>query len=171
MEERRRTRSQAAPTPAENNELIQWDSIQDLVRIEREQAEVRRLARQRNMANNTMKNRTENSEILQEQHNNELDYEQRTEHTSTSGEIPPKEQQLEYIRSQTGEISPKEQGLEDIGVRPGKILPKQQQKGQPDLSPPKTGEIPQQKVHQLHADEPTKTGESVVINPNGEDDQ
>ena len=116
MEERRTTRSQGPPTPVKNNELIQWDPIQDPVRIERERAEARRLARQTNIANNTMKNRTENDEISQEQHSNELDYEQRTAHTRTMGEIPPKEQQLENIGSQSGEISPKEQGLEDIGV-------------------------------------------------------
>ena len=48
MEERRRTRSQGPPSLTENNELIQWDSLQDPVRIEREQAEARRLARQTN---------------------------------------------------------------------------------------------------------------------------
>ena len=123
------------------------------------------------MANNTMENRAENSKIPQEQYNNELDYEQRIEHTSTSGEIPPKEQWLENTGSQLGEISPEEQGLEDIEVRPGEIPPKQQQKGKPDLSPQRAGEIPQQRVHQLHAGKPTTTGEGVMINPNGEDGQ
>ena len=116
MEERRRTRSQGPPNPAENNELIQWDSIQDPVRIEREQAEARRVARQTNMANNITENRAESGEIPQGQHNNELDYEQRTGHMSTLGEILPKEQRLENIGSQLGEIPPKEQGLEDIEV-------------------------------------------------------
>ena len=46
MEERRRTRSQGPPSLSENNELIQWDSLQDPVRIEREQTEAHRLARQ-----------------------------------------------------------------------------------------------------------------------------
>ena len=92
MEERRRTRSQGPPTAAENNELIQWDPVQDPVRIERERAEARRLARQINIANITMKNRTENDEISQQQHNNELDYEQKTAHTPTMGEISPKKQ-------------------------------------------------------------------------------
>ena len=163
MEERRRTRSQGPPTPAENNELIQWDPVQDTVRIERERAEACRLARQINIANNTIKNRTENDEISQQQHNNELDYEQRTAHTPTTGEISPKEQRLENIGSQSG--------LEDIGVRPGKIPPKQQQNGQIDFSLPKTGKIPQQKVHQLPADEPMTTGEGEIINLNREDAQ
>ena len=113
-----------------------------------------------------MKNRTENDEISQQQHNNELDYEQRTAHTPTTGEISPKEQRLENIGSQPGEISPKESGLEDIGVRPGEIPPKQQQNGQLDFSSPKTGETPQQKVHQLPADEPMTTGEGEIINLN-----
>ena len=85
MEERRRTRSQGPPTPAENNELIQWDPVQDTVRIERERAEACRLARQINIANNTIKNRTENDEISQEQRSNEVDYEQRAAHTPTTG--------------------------------------------------------------------------------------
>ena len=42
MEDRRRTRSQGLP---EGEQLIQWDSLQDPVRIEREQAEARRQAR------------------------------------------------------------------------------------------------------------------------------
>ena len=64
MEERRRTRSQGPPSLAENNELIQWDSLQDPVRIEREQAEAHRLARQINMITSTAENRVESSEIL-----------------------------------------------------------------------------------------------------------
>ena len=166
MEERRRTRSQGPPTPAENNEFIRWDPIQDTVRIERERTETCRLARQTNIVNNTMENRTENYEILQEQHSNELDCEQRTAHTPTTGEIPPKEQPLENTGSQTGEIppkeqrlgnigsqpgeiSPEEQGLEDMGVRLGEISPKQQN-GYLNFPSPKIGEIPQQKVHQLN---------------------
>ena len=171
MEERRRTRSQEPPTPAENNELIQWDPIQDPVRTERERTEARRLARQISIANNTTKNRTENDEISQQQHNNELDYEQITTHTPTTGEILPKEQRLENIGSQTGKISPKEPGLDDIGVRPGQIPPKQQQNGQLDFSSPKTGEIPQQKVLQLPTEEHITTGESEMINPRGGDAQ
>ena len=123
---KKRTRSQGPPTPAENNELIQWDPIQDTVRIEREQTETRRSARQTNIVNNTMENRTENNEISQEQHSNELDCEQKTPHTPTTSEIPPKEQPLENTGSQAGEISPEEQGLEGMGVQLGEIPPKQQ---------------------------------------------
>ena len=59
MEERRRTRSQGQPSLSENNELIQWDSLQDPVRIEREHAEARRLARQADTATNVDKNTEE----------------------------------------------------------------------------------------------------------------
>ena len=52
MKERRRTRSQGPPSLSESNELIQWDSLQDQVRIEREHVEARRLARQADTATN-----------------------------------------------------------------------------------------------------------------------
>ena len=100
MQGRRRTRSQGPPTPAENNELIQWDPIQDTVRIERGRTETHRLARHTNTASNTMENRTENNEISQEQYSNELEGEQRTARTPTTSEIPPKEQPLENTGSQ-----------------------------------------------------------------------
>ena len=89
MEERRRTRSQGPPSLSENNELIQWNSLPDPVRIEREHTEARRLARQADTTTNVDKNTVENSEILQtvtEPH-------QDTEHTSKSGEILSKEQE------------------------------------------------------------------------------
>ena len=106
MEEQRRTRSQGPPSLSENNELIQWDSLQDPVRIEREHAEACRLARQANTATNVDKNMIENSEIskiVPKPH-------QGTEHTPKSGEISPKEQELEgqsCITSKSGEILPK----------------------------------------------------------------
>ena len=65
MEERRRTRSQGPPSLSENNELIQWDSLQDPARIEREHAEAHRLARQANTTTNVDKNTVESSEISQ----------------------------------------------------------------------------------------------------------
>ena len=111
MEGRRRTRSQGPPTPAENNELIQWDPIQDTVRMERGRTETHRLARQTNIASNTIENRTENNEISQDQYSNELEGEQRTARTPTTSEIPPKEQPLENTGSQTGEIPPNERDL------------------------------------------------------------
>ena len=173
MEERRRTRSQGPPTPAENNELIQWDPVQNTVRIERGRTETGRLTRQTNIVNNAMENRTENNEISQEQHSNELDREQRAAYTPTTSEIPPKEQPLENtgsqageippteqrsgnIGSQPGEISPEEQRLEDTGVQSGEI-PRKHQNDHLNSTSPRLGEIPQQKVHQLNANGPTIT--------------
>ena len=60
MEDCRRTRSLP-----EGTELIQWDSLQDPVRIEREHAEVRRLARETNTVINVNERAVENSEISQ----------------------------------------------------------------------------------------------------------
>ena len=48
MEDHGRTRSQGPPSTSEENELIQWGSLQDPVRIKREHAEARRLAREAN---------------------------------------------------------------------------------------------------------------------------
>ena len=73
-----------------NNELIQWDSLQDPVRIEREQAEICRLARQPSTVINTAENKVESSKILQKQPNKEPEPQQNTEHTPTLGEILPK---------------------------------------------------------------------------------
>ena len=109
MEERRRTRSQGPPSLMENNELIQWDSLQDPVRIEREQAEAHRLARQTSTATSTAENKVENSEISQKQSNKESESQQNTEHMPTLGEILPKEQELESIALQLCKISPKQQ--------------------------------------------------------------
>ena len=62
MEDRRRTRSQGLP---EGEQLIQWDSLQDPVRIEREQAEARRQARGASAVIDTNSRTIENSEIPQ----------------------------------------------------------------------------------------------------------
>ena len=129
---------------------MQWDSLQDPVRIEREQAETRRLARQANTATNTVKNRVESSEISQEQ----LENDQSTEHMPTPGKI-----------------SPKEQDLGNIALQLGKISPKQQQKKLLEAPPPIIGKIPQQKMHQSTSEEATTTGEGMIVNLNGEDDQ
>ena len=145
------------------------------------------MARQTNIVNNTMENRTENNEISQEQHSNELDCKQRTAHTPTTskippkeqpledtesqtGEIPPKEQRLGNIGSQPGEISPQEQGLENTGVQLGKIPPKQQN-GHINFPSPRIDKIPQQKIHQLNAKEPITTRKDERTYPNGEVDQ
>ena len=60
MEDRRRTRSQGLP---EGEQLIQWDSLQDPVRIEREQAEACRQARGTSAVININRRVIENSEI------------------------------------------------------------------------------------------------------------
>ena len=175
MEGRRRTRSKGLPTPAENNELIQWDPIQDTVRMERGQTETHRLARQTNIASNTMENRTEDNEISQDQYGNELEGEQRTARTHTTSEIPPKEQPLENTGSPTGEIPPNEQRLGNNGSQPGEIspekqewadtgvqsgeIPPKQQKGYQNLPSPRISEIPQQKEQLLNANEPMATEE------------
>ena len=62
MEDRRRTRSQGL---SEGAQLIQWDSLQDPVRIEREQAEARRRTREANTVININERAVENNEISQ----------------------------------------------------------------------------------------------------------
>ena len=62
MEDHRRTRSQGLP---EGEQLIQWDSLQDPVRIEREQAEACRQAMEVSTVININKRAVENSEIRQ----------------------------------------------------------------------------------------------------------
>ena len=65
MEDRRRTRSQGPPSMSEENELIQWGSLQDPVRIEREHTEACRLAREANTVNNLSQKLVETSKISQ----------------------------------------------------------------------------------------------------------
>ena len=183
MEGRRRTRSQGPPTPAENNELIQWDSIQDTVRMERGRTETHRLERQTNIASNTMENRTENNKISQDQYGNELEGEQRTARTPTTSEIPP----LENTGSQTGEIPPNEQRIGNNGSQPGEILPEKQEwadtgvqsgeippkqrNGYQNLPSPRISEIPRQKEQLLNANEPMATEEGGRTSSSGEVDQ
>ena len=62
MEDRRRTRSQGLQ---EGEQLMQWDLLQDPVRIEREQAEARRQAREASTVININRRAVENSEIRQ----------------------------------------------------------------------------------------------------------
>ena len=152
MEERRRTRSQGPPSLPENHELIQWNSLQDPVTIEREQAEAHRLARQTNTATSTAENKVESNEISQKQSNKQSEARQNTDHVPTLGEISPKEQESENIVLQMGEISSK-----------------QQRKKAPRPSSPKLGEIPQQKAQQLVNS--NITGEGLIVNINEEDRQ
>ena len=124
MEDHRRTRSQGLP---EGEHLIQWDSLQDPVRIEREQAEARRQARETSTVININRTATENSEIPQLTEGqprltneapqsgkispNQQEQEGRTNVMPKSGEISPKrreENNPHYVRENRGEIPPKE---------------------------------------------------------------
>ena len=60
MDDRRRTRSQGLP---EREQLVRWDSLQDPVRIEREQAEARIQAREASTVIYVDRTTMENSEI------------------------------------------------------------------------------------------------------------
>ena len=124
MEDRRRTRSQGLP---EGEQLIQWDSLQDPVRIEREQAEARRQAKETRAVSNINRRMIENSEIPQvtEGHSgviaeapqsgeispNYHSQEDRTDTTPKSGEISPErtgEHSPQYVTENMSEVSQKE---------------------------------------------------------------
>ena len=149
--EERRTRSQGPPSLSENNELIQWDALQDPVRIEREHAEACRLARQADTANNVDKNTAGDNEISQtvtEPH-------QSTKHMPKSGEILPKVQESEGQARSTlisGEISPKQQ--EEMNPRP---------------TMPGLGEIPQKNTQQVA--DLVGIEEGTIVNLNWENTQ
>ena len=119
MEDCRRTRSQGRSSLSEENELIQWCSLQDPVRIKREHAEARRRAREANTVINVNERPIENSKISQ----------------MTEG-------QPRYTAEapQLGEISPKQQGQEgntNITPRSGKIPPRQTDEANPLMLKPK----------------------------------
>ena len=102
MEDRRRTRSQGLP---EGEQLIQWDSLQDPVRIEREQAEARRQAREVSTVININRRAVENSEIPQVTEGQPRFIAE----VPQLGEIPPNHQGQEGRTNTTpksGEISP-----------------------------------------------------------------
>ena len=124
MEDRRRTRSQGL---SEGAQLIQWDSLQDPVRIEREQAEARRRVREANTVTNINERAVENSEIsqltegqprltdkaprLDEISPNQQGQGGQTDVTPKSGEISPKrreENNPQHVTENRGEIPPKE---------------------------------------------------------------
>ena len=124
MDDRRRTRSQGL---SEGVQLIQWDSLQDPVRIIREQAEARGRAREVNTVINIKERATENSEISQVTEGqprfiaeapqlgkilpNQQGQEGHTSITPKSGEISPKrtdEDNQQYVTENTSEIPPKE---------------------------------------------------------------
>ena len=89
MEDRRRSRSQGPPSLPEGTELIQGDSLQDPVRIERENAEACRLARETNTVINVNERKAENSEISQVT-NTQPRY---TAEAPRLGKISPKQQE------------------------------------------------------------------------------
>ena len=102
MEDHRITRNQGLP---EGEQLIQWNLLQDPVRIEREQAEAHRQARRVSTVININGTAIENSEILQ-----------------------GTEEQPRFIAEapQLGEISPSHQGQEgcmNTTPKSGEILP------------------------------------------------
>ena len=151
MEERRRTRTQGPFSLSANNELIQWDSLQDPVRIEREHTEACRLARQADTATSIDKNMVENSEtsqIVTEPH-------QDTEHMPKLGKISPKEQELE--------------GQARITPILGEISPKQQETTNPRPTTPSFGEISQKKTQQIA--DLVGIEEGTIVNLNGENTQ
>ena len=88
MEDHRRTRSQGLP---EGAQLIQWDSLQDPVRIEREQTEACRRVREENTVIKMNERVVENNEISQ---------------------VTEGKRRVTDEAPQLGEISPKQQGQE-----------------------------------------------------------
>ena len=110
MEDRRRTRSQGL---LEGVQLIQWDSLQDPVRIEREQAEAHRRAREANTVTNINEGAVENSEISQ---------------------LTEEQPRLTVGMPQLGEILPNQQGQEgqtNVTPESGEITPKKKRRKQP----------------------------------------
>ena len=124
MKDHRRTRSQGLP---EGEQLIRWDSLQDPVRIEREQAEAHRQAREVNTVININGRAVENSEIPQVTEGqprfiteapqlgeilpNHQGHEGRVNTTHKSGEILPErtsENSPQYVTENMSEISQKE---------------------------------------------------------------
>ena len=85
MEQRRRTRSQGPPSLPDSNELIQWDSIPDPVRIERGQVETCRLTTQAKSPTSASRIMIKSSEISQER----VSPRQSVENCPREGEILP----------------------------------------------------------------------------------
>ena len=123
MEDRRRTRSQGPPSLPEGTELIQWNSLQDPVRIERENAEACRLARETNTVIDVNEGTAENSEILQVT-NIQPRY---TAEAPRSGKISPKQQE------QGGQVS--------VTPKASEIPPTQTEEGNPPQLKHNTNEI------------------------------
>ena len=110
MEDHRRTRSQGL---SEGAQLIQWDSLQDPVRIEREQSEARTRAREENTVTNINERAVENSKISQ---------------------LIEGQPRLTNEAPRLGEISPNQQGPEghmDVTPKSGEISPQKKRRKQP----------------------------------------
>ena len=121
MDDRRRTRSQGLP---EGEQLVRWDSLQDPVRIEREQAEACRQAREESTVININRTTMENSEIPQ----------------LTEGQP-----RLTNKVPRTGKISPNQQGPEgrtNVTPKSGEISPKRREEDNPHDVTEGRGEIP-----------------------------
>ena len=121
MEDCRRTRSQGL---LEGVQLIQWDSLQDPVRIKREQAEAHRRAREANTVTNINEGAVENSEISQ---------------------LTEEQPRLTIGAPQLGTISPNQQGQEgQTNVTPelGEISPKRREENNPQQIRENRSEIP-----------------------------
>ena len=124
MEDHRRTRSQGQ---SEGAQLIQWDSLQDPVRIGREQAEAHRRAREANTVTNIKERAVENSEISQLTEGQP----RLTDEAARLCEISPNQQGQEgqmNVTPKSGEISPKrreENNPQQVTENWGKILPKE----------------------------------------------
>ena len=128
MEDRRRTRSQGL---SEGAQLIQWDSLQDPVRIKREQAEASRRAREANTVTNINGRAVESSEISQ----------------LTEGQP-----RLTSGVPQLGEISPNQQGQEgqtNITPKSGKISPKRREENNPQQVTENRSEIPPKEPNEV----------------------
>ena len=124
MEDRRRTRSQGLP---EGTQLIQWDSVQDPVRIERELAGAHRQAREVSTATSRGERVIDNSKISQETEAQPRG----TVGMPQSGKISPNKQGQEFhtdVTPKLGEISPgriEESSPHGATERVDKILPRE----------------------------------------------
>ena len=128
MEDRRRTRSQGLP---EGTQLIQWDSVQDPVRIERELAGAHRQAREASTATSRGERVIDNSKIMQE-----------TEAQPRGTVRMPR----------SGEILPNKQGPElhtDVMPKPGEISPSQIEERGPRGATERVDEIPPREPNEV----------------------
>ena len=128
MEDHKRTRSQGL---LDGVQLIQWDSLQDPVRIEREQAEAHRRVRKVNTVTNINEGAVENSAISQ---------------------LTEEQPGLTIGVPQLGEILPNQQGQEGkTNVTPelGEISPKRREENKPQQVTENRSEIPPKEPNEV----------------------